>query len=332
MRPGWTPPEFEAGDGEATRATGKKVMQSFKPFTPTMSAARPTSSSRPTRSSRAAASSRGRTRAASRVRDPRARDGLDRQRHRRARRHLKPFGSTFLIFSDYMRPAVRPVGADERAGRLGVDARLRRPRRGRADAPAGRALMALRAIPNFWFVRPADANETAWAWKVALDRDDGPVGLSLSRQKVPTLDRSALAPATVSSGARTRSGTRGDGEPDLMLIAYRFGGRARARSRAEDRRRERDERPRRVDAVLGALRGPVVGVPRLGAAAGGEGAALGRGGRHARLEELGRRPRRLARHRAVRRLGSGQPGPRRRLGFTVDNVVAKATALLKRVS
>ena len=47
---------------------------------------------------------------------------------------------------------------------------------------------ALRAIPNLWFVRPADANETAGAWKVALDREDGPVGLALSRQKLPTLE------------------------------------------------------------------------------------------------------------------------------------------------
>ena len=48
---------------------------------------------------------------------------------------------------------------------------------------------ALRAIPNLWFVRPADANETAGAWKVALEREDGPVALALSRQKLPTLDR-----------------------------------------------------------------------------------------------------------------------------------------------
>jgi transketolase len=76
---------------------------------------------------------------------------------------------------------------------------------------------ALRAIPNLWFVRPADANETAWAWKIALDRSDGPVALSLSRQKVPTLDRSDLAPASgVERGAYTlwESGT-----PDLILIA-----------------------------------------------------------------------------------------------------------------
>ena len=74
---------------------------------------------------------------------------------------VKPYGSTFLIFSDYMRPPVRLSALMRPAGRLGVDARLGRARRGRPDAPAGRALRALRAIPNLWFVRPADANETA---------------------------------------------------------------------------------------------------------------------------------------------------------------------------
>src|SRR5260370_40877438 len=52
---------------------------------------------------------------------------------------------------------------------------------------------ALRAIPNFWFVRPADATETVGAWKVALERGDGPVGLALTRQKLPTLDETRAA-------------------------------------------------------------------------------------------------------------------------------------------
>ena len=54
--------------------------------------------------------------------------------------------------------------------------------------------MALRAIPNLWVVRPGDANETAVAWRVALEREGGPVALALSRQKLPTLDRSEVAP------------------------------------------------------------------------------------------------------------------------------------------
>jgi transketolase len=77
---------------------------------------------------------------------------------------------------------------------------------------------ALRAIPNLWFVRPADANETAWAWKVALERQDGPVALSFSRQKVPTLDRSGLAPAArLERGAYTL--WQSAESPDLILIA-----------------------------------------------------------------------------------------------------------------
>jgi transketolase len=77
---------------------------------------------------------------------------------------------------------------------------------------------ALRAIPNLWFMRPADANETAHAWRVALERRDGPVALSFSRQKVATLDRSDLAPASeVEKGAYTL--WESSGSPDLILIA-----------------------------------------------------------------------------------------------------------------
>jgi transketolase len=76
---------------------------------------------------------------------------------------------------------------------------------------------ALRAIPNLWFVRPADANETAYAWKVALERTDGPVALSFSRQKVTTLDRSDLAPASgLERGAYTL--WESSSSPDLILI------------------------------------------------------------------------------------------------------------------
>ena len=131
---------------------------------------------------------------------------------------VKPYGSTFLIFSDYMRPAVRlsalmglPVvwaWTHDSVG-LGEDGPTHQP---------VETYAALRAIPNLWFVRPADANETAWAWKVALDRQDGPVALSLSRQKVPTLDRTELAPASgLERGAYTL--WESASSPDLILIA-----------------------------------------------------------------------------------------------------------------
>jgi transketolase len=103
---------------------------------------------------------------------------------------VKPYGSTFLIFSDYMRPSVRlsalmglPVvwvwTHDSVA--LGEDGPTHQPIE---------HYTALRAIPHLWVIRPADANETAHAWRVALEREDGPVALLLSRQGIPVLDRS----------------------------------------------------------------------------------------------------------------------------------------------
>jgi transketolase len=102
---------------------------------------------------------------------------------------VKPYGSTFLIFSDYMRGAVRlsalmglPVvwvwTHDSVA--LGEDGPTHQPVEHYA---------ALRAIPHLWVVRPADANETTEAWRVALERPDGPVALLLSRQGIPVADR-----------------------------------------------------------------------------------------------------------------------------------------------
>src|SRR5436305_7304112 len=130
---------------------------------------------------------------------------------------IKPYGSTFLIFSDYMRPAVRLsalmhlpvvwVWTHDSIG-LGEDGPTHQPVEHYA---------ALRAIPNLWFMRPADANETAHAWKIALEREDGPVALSLSRQKVATLDRSELAPASlVERGAYTL--WESSASPDVILI------------------------------------------------------------------------------------------------------------------
>jgi transketolase len=130
---------------------------------------------------------------------------------------VKPYGSTFLIFSDYMRPPVRLaalmglpvvwVWTHDSVG-LGEDGPTHQP---------VETYAALRAIPNLWFVRPADANETAHAWRVALDRRDGPVALALSRQKVRTLDRSDLAPASMlERGAYTLWESSA---PDLILIA-----------------------------------------------------------------------------------------------------------------
>jgi transketolase len=132
---------------------------------------------------------------------------------------VKPFGSTFLIFSDYMRPAVRlsalmglPTLWIWTHDSIGVG----------EDGPTHQPVehhMALRAIPNLWYVRPGDANETSYAWRLALERRDGPVALALTRQKLPTLDRDEVAPAQgVLRGAYTLWQS-GEGEPDVILLA-----------------------------------------------------------------------------------------------------------------
>ena len=130
-----------------------------------------------------------------------------------------PYGSTFLIFSDYMRPPIRLAALmglhvihvfthDSIA--LGEDGPTHQP---------VEQLAALRAIPNLIVIRPGDANETAVAWRVALETRDRPVLLALSRQDVPTLDRSRYAAADgLRRGAYVLSDT-GKGVPDLILIA-----------------------------------------------------------------------------------------------------------------
>lgn len=109
---------------------------------------------------------------------------------------LRPFTATFFCFTDYMRPAVRlaamnhlpvvHVWTHDSIG-LGEDGPTHQP---------VEHLMAMRTIPNLAVVRPGDAAEAAEAWVFALERKDGPTGLVLSRQKVPTIDRSKFAPAS----------------------------------------------------------------------------------------------------------------------------------------
>ena len=132
---------------------------------------------------------------------------------------VKPFGSTFLVFSDDMRPSVRlsalmglPVvwiWSHDSVG-LGEDGPTHQP---------VEHLSALRAIPNLWVIRPADANETSVAWKVALERIDGPVALILTRQDVPVLDPAEVAdPGGLERGAYVLW-ERSSGLPDLVLLA-----------------------------------------------------------------------------------------------------------------
>jgi transketolase len=131
-----------------------------------------------------------------------------------------PYGATFLIFSDYMRPPIRLaammglkviyVFTHDSIG-LGEDGPTHQPLE---------QLAALRAIPDLTVIRPCDANETAEAWRHALESERGPVALCLTRQGVPTLDRIKLASAEgLRRGAYILSDLNVDTEPDVILIA-----------------------------------------------------------------------------------------------------------------
>lgn len=110
-------------------------------------------------------------------------------------RGLFPFGGTFFVFSDYMRPAIRLAALS----RLQVVYVLTHDSIALGeDGPTHQPiehLASLRAMPNLTVIRPADAEETVIAWQAALERRDGPTALVLSRQALPVLDRSVLAPA-----------------------------------------------------------------------------------------------------------------------------------------
>ena len=130
-----------------------------------------------------------------------------------------PYGATFLIFSDYMRPAIRLAALmgihvvhvfTHDSVALGEDGPTHQP---------VEQLASLRAIPNLSVIRPADANETAVAWKVALETKKRPVLLALTRQNVPTLDRTRYAGAEgLRQGAYVLSDAP-DGKPSLILLA-----------------------------------------------------------------------------------------------------------------
>jgi transketolase len=131
---------------------------------------------------------------------------------------IVPFASTFLMFADYMRPSIRLAALME----LGViyvftHDSIAVGEDGPTHQPVEH-LAALRAIPRLVVIRPGDANETAAAWRVAIETRDRPVALILSRQNVPTLDRSRLAAA---DGLRKGAYILADapsGKPDIVLI------------------------------------------------------------------------------------------------------------------
>jgi transketolase len=129
-----------------------------------------------------------------------------------------PFGATFLIFSDYMRPPIRLAALMEQhviyvfthdSIGLGEDGPTHQP----VEQLAG-----LRAVPRLIVIRPCDANETAVAWRVAVETRGRPVALVLTRQSVPTLDRGKYgSPEGLRRGAYVLADTPG-GRPDMILI------------------------------------------------------------------------------------------------------------------
>ena len=245
---------------------------------------------------------------------------------------VKPYGATFLVFADYMRP---PSGCPRSIGlpvvwvfthdSIGVG----------EDGPTHQPvehLAALRAIPNLVVIRPADAAETAQAWGVAMGRRDGPVCLVLTRQAVPTLDRDALAGAEgLRQGAYVLAEAR-DGRPDAVLVAS--GSEVALALEARDAAGRGGHRGARgLDAVVGAVRRAARGVPR-GRPAGGAAGGVGRGGRGAGLVALRRRlrvARPLRRQRAGARgvpRARGDGGGRRGSGAGADQVPQKRVSVM----
>jgi len=226
LRDGWreTLPSFEAGAQIATRSAGQKTMAAFAQHAPTMvgGAADLVESTKTLFEGGGEFSSvhAGRNvpfgirehAMGAIVNGAAAHGGI-----------VKPYGSTFLTFSDYMRGSVRLsalmalpvvwVWTHDSIG-LGEDGPTHQPVEHYA---------ALRAIPRLWVIRPADADETAQAWRVALERDDGPVALLLSRQTTPVFDRSGErlgAASELERGGYVLWDASGNGdEPDLVLIS-----------------------------------------------------------------------------------------------------------------
>ncbi|MFQ5923399.1 MAG: transketolase family protein, partial [Anaerolineales bacterium] len=132
---------------------------------------------------------------------------------------LIPYGGTFLIFSDYMKPSIRLaalmhqqviyVFTHDSVG-LGEDGPTHQPIE---------QLPGLRAIPNLTVIRPGDANETAYAWFAALQRSTVPTALALTRQRVPTLDSQQYAPAAGLMRGAYVLADLGEGPPEVILMA-----------------------------------------------------------------------------------------------------------------
>jgi len=236
-----------------------------------------------------------------------------------------PYGSTFLIFSDYMRPSVR-LSALSRLGSIWVythDSIALGE-----DGPTHQAVehyMALRAIPDLLFVRPADANETTYAWRVAIENRHRPTILALTRQNVPTFDRKRYSSAEgLCRGAYVMNPNVD--EPDVLLLAT--GSEVHVVVAAEKTLAEKGIRARLVsmpcwelfeeqpadyrEAVL-----PRAVTRRL---------SVESGVTFGWQKWVGDRGRSIG----IDRFGASAPGPRlmKEFGFTADHVVAEALAMM----
>ena len=314
LNDGWRDalPSFEAGEEIATRSAGQKVMAAFGEFAPTMiGGAADLVESTKTIFEGAGEFSKvhaGRNvpfgirehAMGAIVNGLAAHGGM-----------VSPYGSTFLMFSDYMRGSVRLsalmnlpvvwVWTHDSVG-LGEDGPTHQPIEHFAS---------LRAIPNLWVIRPGDANETSVAWRLALQRSDGPVALLFSRQNVVVIDRSDGVTTAEDSeqGGYVLWDSQTDREPDLILIAT---GAEVPPTLAAGRQLAAEGVATRVVSMpcvelFEAQEGQLspAGNPHHRESPVGD-----RAGSDAGLVEMGRRPRRRVRTRSLRRLSARDDRPR----------------------
>jgi transketolase len=239
-----------------------------------------------------------------------------------------PYGATFLIFSDYMKPAIRLaalmklhliyVFTHDSIG-LGEDGPTHQP----VEQLAG-----LRAIPRLLVIRPADANETVVAWRLAVETQERPVALILTRQDIPILDRTELAAAEGLRQGGYVLAEAAQGEPNLILMAsgseVSLALEARRALQADGIRARVVSMPswKLFDAQPQAYRDSVLPPSVRARLAIEAGAPLGW---HRYVGDCGQ-------VLGVERFGASAPGAKvmREYGFTVENVVERARALVRK--
>ena len=132
-------------------------------------------------------------------------------------RYIIPYGATFLIFSDYMRPPIRLAAIMKiRAIYVFTHDSIALGEDGTTHQPVEQ-LIGLRSVPNITVIRPADANETVQAWRIAIEHSGGPVALILTRQEIPVIDQEKYTKAIeLEKGAYIVSEPKT--KPDIILI------------------------------------------------------------------------------------------------------------------